>query len=142
MSKVEVIGGHLTRHNFGLPSELYNSLAQEVDGVVHLAVKSNLVDSYKKIEKENSQDIRTVNVKGTLNVLAFVTAVKNKVLLHASTIVANAKLAEDFSLAECWPKEEDFDQMPDTAYPISKFVCDRLMGQGVEERGLPIKVFR
>jgi thioester reductase-like protein len=80
-------------------------------------------------------------VKGTLNVLEFTCSEKTKVLFHASTIVANAGLGEDFSLAECWPAEDEFDEMPNTAYPFSKFVCDRLMAQAVE-RGLPVKVFR
>lgn len=141
-SKVTILPGHLNRPRLGLGEEEYAALASEVDAVVHLAVKSNFTDEYKKIDKPESEDIRTVNVKGTLNVLDFVTAVKTKLLFHASSIVANNTIDKDFSMAEFWPKEHDFDDMPNSAYPISKFVCDRLMGAAVEERGLPVKVFR
>lgn len=142
MSKIVIIPGNLNRPHLGLTEEEYNKLAQEVDAVFHLAVKSNFTEEYKKFEKPESTDIRTVNLKGTLKVLEFVTAQKTKLLFHASTIVANNKLDKDFSISEFWPKEDDFDDMPNTAYPISKFVCDRLMASAVEERGLPIKVFR
>jgi acyl carrier protein len=142
MSKVEIVSGQITRPKFGLSDQAYQALAEKVDAVVHLAVKSNFVDDYKKIDRQDSRDIRSVNLKSTLNILEFNTTHKNKVLLHASTIVANTTLACDNSLSESWPLDGDFNEMPGTAYPVSKFVCDRLMAQAVEERGLPVKVFR
>jgi thioester reductase-like protein len=82
-----------------------------------------------------------VNVTGTLNVLEFICSVKTKILFHASTIVANGSVDEEKRLSESWPSPDEFDEMPNLAYPISKFVCDRLMAKAVE-RGLPVKVFR
>lgn len=142
MSKVEIVVGQVTHTKFGMNDDDYQKLSQEIDAVIHLAVKSNLVDEYKKIDKPEAIDIRTTNVKGALNVLEFVVSQRTKLLFHASTIVANSTVAEDFSMSESWPGETDFDEMPNSAYPISKYVCDRLMATAVQERGLPIKVFR
>jgi thioester reductase-like protein len=102
-------------------------------------VKANFIDIYRKMEGET--EIRTVNVTGTLNVLEFVCSVKTKVLFHASTIVANGAVDEEKRLSESWPAPEEFDDSPNSAYPVSKFVCDRLVFQAVE-RGVPVKVFR
>lgn len=51
-------------------------------------------------------------------------------------------MGEDNTMAECWPHESDFDEHPNSAYPISKFICDRIMGEAVTRLGLPVKVFR
>jgi thioester reductase-like protein len=140
MDKIICVNGSVTKSKLGMSSEQYDDLSQTVDAVVHLAVKSSFVDQYKRIEKGDT-DIRTVNVKGTLNVLEFVCSMKTKVMFHASSIVSNANLDEELTLDESWPKPDDFDEMPNSAYPISKFVCDRLMAQAVD-RGVPVKVFR
>jgi thioester reductase-like protein len=140
MSKVVCLSGTVTQQNLGLNDHDYSKMSEEIDAVVHLAVKSNFTDLYRKIDKGDT-DLRTVNYKGTLNVLEFVCSIKTKVLFHASSIVANGSVDEETRLSEAWPTADEFDEMPNSAYPVSKYVCDRLMAQAVE-RGIPVKVFR
>jgi thioester reductase-like protein len=120
---------------------MYSKLCHEVDAVVHLAVKSNFSDIYRKAESCNDKDLRTINVIGTLNVLDFISTQKTKILFHALSIVANGSVEEEKRLSESWPAPDEFDELPYLAYPVCKYICDRLMAQSVE-RGLRVKVFR
>lgn len=144
MSKIHVVGGDLTLSSMGLGHEEYEKLSHSVDSVIHLAADLNLVNIYGKETQstEFSNLVRTTNVKGTLNMLEFSTTGKTKYFFHASSIICNFKLAEDYSLSETWPGENDFVDVPLIAYPISKYVSERHLAVAAEERGLPIKVFR
>jgi thioester reductase-like protein len=57
-------------------------------------------------------------------------------------IVSNARIDDQLSLSESWPAPDESDEMPNSAYPVSKFICERLMAQQAVERGIPVKVFR
>lgn len=91
MSKVIIVPGVVTKAKLGWSDDVYSDLSKNIDAVVHLAVKSNFTDQYKKNDRVEN-DIRSVNVKGTKEILEFVCSQKTKVLFHASTIVANAKV--------------------------------------------------
>jgi thioester reductase-like protein len=139
VDKIKCIEGNLGDQFFGLSEETYTSLASEVDGIIHCAVKSNHIEPYRKSER-NKRDVRTINVGGTIKILEFATTVKTKLVLHASTMVAITK-ASDGCMPETWPGAEDYNDLPNVGYGISKFICDRLVHQATE-RGVPCKSLR
>jgi thioester reductase-like protein len=77
------LGFCVSKPKMGLSDEKYEELCKTADAVVHLAVKSSFVDQYKRIEN-GITDIRTIHVKGTLNILEFVCTVKTKVLYQCT----------------------------------------------------------
>jgi thioester reductase-like protein len=141
MEKIICVAGSVIKPLLGIDSAIYSNLSHEVDAVVHLAVQSNFSDVYRRAEIGGDRDLRTINVIGTLNVLDFSSTQKTKILFHASSIVANGSVDEEKRLSETWPAPDECEKLPNLAYPVSKYVCDRLMAQAVE-RGLPVKVFR
>ncbi|CAL8118605.1 unnamed protein product [Orchesella dallaii] len=141
LTRISCVAGDLTKPKFGLSEEIYEKLADEVDAVIHSAVKSSHIEIYRK--SDVSSDIRNVNVKGTISVLEFATVKKTKHVLHASTLLAVSTTDDDGSLSEDWPNVDDFDNLTQLmGYPISKFICDMLMKEAVLERKIPCKVFR
>jgi thioester reductase-like protein len=141
MEKIVCVAGSVIKPLLGIDSEIYSNLSHEVDAVVHLAVQSNFSDVYRRAEIGVDRDLRTINVTGTLNILSFISTQKTKILFHASSIVANGSVDEEKRLSETWPAPDECEKLPNLAYPVSKYICDRLMAQAVE-RGLPVKVFR
>ncbi|CAL8118587.1 unnamed protein product [Orchesella dallaii] len=135
LKKVKIIVGDLGTPNFGLADAEYDSLAQEIDAVIHCAVKSNHIESY------GMNSMRKVNVFGTLYVLEFCSHLKTKHLFHSSSIVAVASTDQEGALSENWPTVDELEGVTDLGYPVSKMICDRLVQQSVL-RGLPCKAFR
>jgi thioester reductase-like protein len=141
MEKIICVAGSVIKPLLGMDSAIYSNLSHEVDAVVHLAVQSNFSDVYRKAESGADWDLRTINVIGTLNVLEFISTQKTKLLYHASSVVTNVSVDEEERLSESWPAQDEVEELPNLAYPVSKYICDRLMAQAVE-KGLPVKVFR
>ena len=141
MDKVEVAAGDITLPKFGMTDAAYRSMCIEVDAVIHVAARLNLLDQYRKIDRRGSQDPRTVNVIGALNVLSFAATGKTKHVLHCSSTLASTTMTEDLRLSEDWPQLDGFDSFPNHGYGMSKFVADGLMYEATK-RGIPIKVFR
>lgn len=141
MSKIECVAGDITSANLSLTQERYNELANLVDAVVHVAVKGNLTEPYKKNEDSIRSDLRSVNVIGTINVLEFSVAGKTKHVLHTSTLLTCHKVGSNGLLLEDFCQPEDVYDTPNIGYPISKFICERLAAQAVE-RGIPVHVHR
>ncbi len=66
------------------------------------------------------------------NVLQFAVEKKLKYVFHASTFAAETRMDPDgVQLWEEWPAEEEVARFPNSAYSISKLICDRLVEQAV-----------
>ncbi|CAL8113277.1 unnamed protein product [Orchesella dallaii] len=141
MSKIIAIAGEVTQTNLGLSQDKYDMLANDIDAVVHVAVKGNLMEPYRKGDGIASYDLRSVNVIGVQNVLEFAGKVRTKRVLHASTLLACHKVAENDVLHEDWCPAQDIFEMPNVGYPISKFIAEALAFQA-SERGIPVHVHR
>lgn len=140
-AKVECVEGDITEPFFGLSETQYNQLANNVDAIVHSAVKADHTAHYRKSTKDRN-DVRSVNVLGTINVLEFACHIRTKHVLHASTLLSVTTTNEDDgTLQEVWPKLSDFENVTHLGYPISKFVAELLVNQAVS-RGIPCKSIR
>ncbi|ODM98076.1 Polyketide synthase HetM [Orchesella cincta] len=141
LSRIVAVAGEVTEPNLGLAQDKYDMLASSIDAVVHVAVKGNLMEPYRKGDGNASFDLRSVNVIGTRNILEFCGTGKTKQVLHASTLLACHKVGENDALHEGWCQSQDVFDMPNVGYPISKFIAESLAFQA-SERGIPIHVHR
>jgi thioester reductase-like protein/acyl carrier protein len=140
IGKLVCVRGNVIEDKLGMDAPTYERLSTEVDAVYNLAVRADIQQYYRKA-RASDRDSRTVNVCGTIRILEFVCSKKLKYIFHASTMAAGIRVDDEDKVAEDWPNIRDFDQAPNMAYPISKFICDLLLAQAVE-RGIPCKVFR
>jgi polyketide synthase PksM len=148
MSRVELVSGDISEKHFGLNDTEWENLCNKVDGVVHCAVKANLMDAYTRFGKDGNisnkgTDIRTVNVIGSLNVMEMcVSGAQVKPLFFASTLLANQKTSvKEKTMWEDWYVGEEVFQLKNTGYPVSKFICEVLLKQ-FSDVGVPVGVFR
>ncbi|XP_021946582.1 phenolphthiocerol synthesis polyketide synthase type I Pks15/1-like [Folsomia candida] len=139
MTRVECISGDVKQPCFGLSQQIYQQIATEVDVVFNLAVKVAFEEVYR--DSEDPKSSRVTNVFGMRNVLSFAVDKKLKYVYHASTFAAETRVDDDGYFWESWPAEEEVAMFPNSAYSISKLICDRLAEQAVAA-GVPCKVFR
>ncbi|CAL8085358.1 unnamed protein product [Orchesella dallaii] len=139
MEKVRTVAGNVALKHFGLEPEVWLELTENIDAVAHCAAHVDHTEYYRK--KESNSDTRAVNIQGTRNILEFACEGRLKQVYIASSLLSVAKVDEEGRTSEDWPEIGDFDGMTSHAYPISKFVADYLVKEGVE-RGIPCKVFR
>ncbi|XP_035715748.1 phenolphthiocerol synthesis polyketide synthase type I Pks15/1 [Folsomia candida] len=139
LEQIECIPGDVKELRFGLCDAVYSQLLSEVDVVFNLAVKVAFEEIYR--DSEDPQSSRIINVNGMKNVLSFAVEKKLKYVYHASTFAAAAAVDTDGSFSENWPDEIEVFLLPQSAYSISKLICDRLAEQAVAA-GVPCKVFR
>ncbi|CAL8125824.1 unnamed protein product [Orchesella dallaii] len=140
VEKIICIEGNLTQPKFGMTDYDYEELCGEVEAILHCGAKISHLEFYRKIEK-SLHDIRTINVKGLLNVLEFAVKHRIKHVFNASTMMTVMKIDEDGRMLETWPDTDSFDNISNRGYPVSKHVCDVLLKQAVE-RGVPCKSFK
>lgn len=142
--KVECVEGDIGQPRFGMSEENYESLADSMDGVIHCAVRMDLMQCYRRTAAQDKFHVRTVNVHGTKNVIEFATFKKRKLVLHASTYgviyTVNEKTG---SLSEEWEERPPPGQVPpELGYIISKCISEQLMRQAVQNGLLLCKAFR
>ena len=138
MENVKVIAGDVSKDNFGLTPETYETLVKEVDAIMHSACKINHLDNYSD---GSAHDMRTHNVFGLLNILKLASTYRTKAILFPSTLPAVTSLNEAGQLSEEFPREDDMGEGLTWGYMLSKFVGEKLMGQA-RERGIPVMVVR
>lgn len=117
---------------------MYEFLSREVDAIVHFAVRSDHVRSYKNLSM-----LQSINVTGTQRVIQFAAEHKVKWINNASSMVCflqNMSKIKHLEL-ESWPELRDFDLKISFGYGISKLIGDILIRQAVEI-GIPCKSFR
>ena len=138
MENVKVIAGDVSKDNFGLTPETYETLVHEVDAVLHCACKINHLENYSD---GTAHDMRTHNVVGLLNILKLASTYKTKAILFPSTLPTATSLNEAGQLSEEFPREDDIGEGITWGYVLSKFVGEKLLGQA-RERGIPVMVVR
>lgn len=138
-SWVETIPGDVTKELMGMNSTTYSKISCEVDALFNLAVSASLPERYSATKSLHSS--RIINVQGCKNVLELAVANKLKYVYHVSSIGAEHELDEDEIYKETWPNLGQVDQFTNSAYIISKLICDNLIEQAVA-RSIPCKVFR
>eukprot|EP00916_Digyalum_oweni_P000048 GHVL01000063.1.p1 GENE.GHVL01000063.1~~GHVL01000063.1.p1 ORF type:complete len:2609 (+),score=591.47 GHVL01000063.1:913-7827(+) len=77
-SRIRALSGDLSKERFGLSEEIYNSLLEEVDMIMHTAADVNTLKAYKRL--------RDVNVMSVVRMIQFASSYKHKYLHFASTI--------------------------------------------------------
>jgi thioester reductase-like protein len=112
---------------------------QKVDLVFHAAVKANHIETYKKSKTTN--DIRSVNVIGTMNILEFATTSRTKRVAFTSSFSAATELDKDGFLSEDLPSESNNAENIGEGYAFTKFVGEKLLSQAIK-RGIPCQIFR
>jgi thioester reductase-like protein/acyl carrier protein len=141
MEKVTCVMGDMTQSQFGMNIETYTKLCQEVEIVLNVAVEYGYGEYYMKAPNPNHS--RNVNLNGVKNTLIFASQVRLKHVYHSTTVLAETQMGADGRFWEEWPisGEMDNENLPNSAYHISKYVSDLLVAQAVE-RGIPCKGFR
>ncbi|ODM98514.1 Lovastatin diketide synthase LovF [Orchesella cincta] len=142
MEKVECIQGDITTPNFGLPEDEYSKLCEEVDAVIHNAIKADHQARYWKSPETFKTTVRTVNVKGAIRILEFAVDKTLKHVLYSSSLLTVVGVTIDGSISEDWQDIGTYDDFTFNAgYPLSKFIAEQLFEKAIE-RGIPCKVFR
>ncbi len=118
-------------HQFGIPSEQYQSLAEKVDVIFHCGAQVNTMAAYTTL--------RTSNVQGTIEVINFAVHKLDKPIYYISTLSAAYKKNAAGEFIEQFP-DTDSSQLVG-GYALSKWVSERLLTQ-VKNRGLPIHIYR
>ncbi|CAL8109977.1 unnamed protein product [Orchesella dallaii] len=87
MSKVEYIQGDITSSYFGLAEEDYHKLCEEVDAIIHNAVRADHQAKYWKSPETFKSTVRNVNVKGAVRILEFSLDKTIKHVFYASSLL-------------------------------------------------------
>ncbi len=129
-SRVVPVSGDLGEPLLGMPKEEFETLAKEVDVVIHAAARVNLVYPYDAL--------KPVNVDGTREVLRLACRHKAKPLHFVSTNgifpPGGRRCEEDADLDALAGARGD-------GYGQTKWVAEKLVRQAAE-RGLPVTVYR
>ena len=135
VSTVQTVIGDVEKSDLGLTPELYASLAEKVDTVIHTAANVHHAGDYA--------DLARTNVEGTKHVIAFAQTA-HAVLQHTSTTSLHGAgtVIEDH-------KDADFDETTlyigqhyaDNVYIHSKYEAERAVLQA-RKAGLAANIFR
>ena len=79
-SRLSILAGDISKHRFGLNDDVFESLAQTIDGVVHCAAVDNFYLPYSILKK--------TNVQGTVEVIQFALHGTLKPIFHVSSCAA------------------------------------------------------
>ncbi|HZY65268.1 MAG TPA: amino acid adenylation domain-containing protein [Rubrobacteraceae bacterium] len=128
--RIVPVPGDLGEPLLGIPEEKFETLAHEVDVVIHAAARVNLVYPYDAL--------KPANVDGTREVLRLACRSKTKALHFVSTNgifpPGGHKCEEDADLDALAGARED-------GYGQTKWVAEKLVRQAAD-RGLPVSVYR
>jgi thioester reductase-like protein len=128
--RVIVIPGDLSQKKFGLSSDIYSKLAENIDLIYHCAAEVHMLANYLKL--------RAANVFGTAEVIRFATYKIDKPIHFISTLSA-ANIVIDGLVAETEP---DYQMRTlKNGYGISKWVAENLITQ-IKKRGLRTYIYR
>ena len=129
MRRIKMICGDLTKINFGINTDEYNSLCQSITEIYHCAALTGL--------RETLESLRSANVLGTKNVLEFAAKCKKlKKVNYVSSIFISGTYKGDFS-------EEDlnFGQSFNNAYEQSKFEAELIVRDYIKS-GMSVVIYR
>ena len=124
---------------FGLASDVYARLAEEVDRVVHNGALVNHALTYRQLFEPN--------VLGTIEIIRFAFARRIKSVSYVSTVGAvigldrDDPIREDEDIRSLWP-ERAIDAGYAAGYSTSKWASEILLRHAHDELGIPVAVFR
>lgn len=129
--RIVMIESDTGRDQFGIPAELYHSLASKIDLIYHCGTDTNLVTSYNHL--------RMSNVQSTVEIIKFALINYDKPIHFISTLASANKMDDKGQLLEEFP-DANASQLIG-GYTISKWVSERLLTQ-LKNRGLPVSIYR
>ncbi len=129
--RIVMIESDVGNDQFGIPVELYKSLAGKIDLIYHCSAQINTITSYT--------NLRTSNVQGTIEMIKFALQQYDKPIHYISTLSAANKIDDKNHLLEEFP-DANASQLVG-GYALSKWVSERLLTQ-LKNRGLPVSIYR
>ena len=137
--RLRVYAGDLTQSKFGLTEAVYNTLASDVDCIVHNGALVNHAFTYEQLFEPN--------VLGTVEVMRLAIAKRIKTLNFVSTVgvVAGVQrpdaVSEQEDAALLW-KDRPLGEGYAVGYGASKWACEVLLRELHDKLGVPTKIFR
>lgn len=130
LSRLEVLAGDMSLHNFGLNVDEYSFLQHMLDVVIHTAATVNLTYNYDLLEG--------ANVHGTQHAIDFARGGKMKALHYIST---DAVFPESGDVASFDEQGVPPHHLLHTGYAQTKWVAEQFV-VNAGTRGLPVAIYR
>jgi thioester reductase-like protein len=131
LSNVEIFEGDITSGDLGLEEEDYKRLCCEVDEVFHCAAATHF-------ENQRADDLVTVNVKGTRNMLQFANSGKQKRFHYVSTAYVAGKQNDIVYENVLVDEEPQFNN----EYEKSKFIAEQVVIKYAKRNEIPYTIYR
>jgi thioester reductase-like protein len=131
LSNVEIFEGDITSRDLGLEEKEYKRLCYEVDEVFHCAAATHF-------ENQREDELVTVNVKGTENMLQFTNSGKQKRFHYVSTAYVAGKQNDIVYENELVDEEPLFNN----EYERSKFIAEQVVIKYAKSNEIPYTIYR
>jgi thioester reductase-like protein len=131
LENVEIYEGDITSGNLGLEEKEYKRLCYEVDEVFHCAAATHF-------ENQRADELVTVNVKGTENMLQFANSGKQKRFHYVSTAYVAGKQNDIVYENELVDEEPLFNN----EYERSKFIAEQIVIKYAKCNEIPYTIYR
>ena len=125
LRRIHIVCGDISKDFFGLDSETYDRLSQEVDDIYHCAAMDNFYLPYELVRK--------ANVQGVDRIIQFAKNSKVKPIFYTSSCAASL-FKED-------PMKTPLKGLV-TGYAQSKYVAEKLVLNQINKAGLPAVNYR
>jgi thioester reductase-like protein len=130
LNNVEIFEGDITSRDLGLEEKEYKKLCYEVDEVFHCAAATHF-------ENQRADELVTVNVKGTENMLQFANSEKQKRFHYISTAYIAGK-----QNGIVYENEMIDEPLFNNEYERSKFIAEQVVIKYVKNNELPYIIYR
>ncbi|MBS1257447.1 MAG: Linear gramicidin synthase subunit D [Candidatus Scalindua arabica] len=130
-NNVEIFEGDITSGGLGLAEKEYKRLCYEVDEVFHCAAATHF-------ENQHADELVTVNVKGTENMLQFANSGKQKRFHYVSTSYVAGKQNDIVYESELVDEEPLFNN----EYERSKFIAEQVVIKYAKRNEIPYTIYR
>ena len=130
LSNVEIFEGDITSRDLGLEEKEYIKLCYEVDEVFHCAAATHF-------ENQRADELVTVNVKGTENMLQFANSDKQKRFHYISTAYIAGR-----QNGIVYENEMIDEPLFNNEYERSKFIAEQVVIKYVESNEIPYTIYR
>ena len=130
LSNVEIFEGDITFMSLGLEEEEYKKLCYEVDEVFHCAAATHF-------ENQRADELVTVNVKGTENMLQFANSGKQKRFHYVSTAYVAGK-----QKGIVYENEMIDEPLFNNEYERSKFIAEEIVIKYAKDNDIPCTIYR
>jgi thioester reductase-like protein len=129
--RVRPLVGDLAQPALGLTPQIYTTLAQDTDLIIHNAAQLHHLAPYAQLKASN--------VQSTVAMLQLATTARPKWIHYVSTLVAAVDRDQDGGLLEDFPQAAPVDLA--SGYAQSKWVSEKLLAEAAR-RGFGVTIFR